>query len=381
MKINLEIPRTNANRVNNANGFTLIEISIVILISALIFVPLLNMYQNYYKHQFIDKTLTNIDLAQSVIGTFSSARYPCPADPSLGPTDPNYGLEQVDASGDCITAPGKVISVPGARTPAETVVIGAVPIRTIRLTTSAAYLPDETALDGWGRKLLYAVTKSQTKATTYVNDKGQIAAIDEGTPPLPTAGINGDAHFVVLSHGANGNGAYSNNGTIVTPCVATTKESENCDADSTFMSALGFYEGDSPQYFDDLSYFAQRFDNELWASTSAGSIHIYNKNKGNVGIKTSTPTEKLDVNGDLEASNNVKVTKICDINGAKCFNVDSISGSGSAMTCPANQVMIGITNGTAQCSAVGLTPPADTTCGTGKWIQGIRSDGSVVCTP
>lgn len=380
MKINPKVQKLNTNTAANAEGFTLIELSIVILISALIFIPLINMYQAYYKKQFIEKTLTNIDLAQSVIGTFSSARYPCPADPSLGPTDAGYGLEQVDASGDCITAPGKVVAVAGARTAAQTVVIGAIPVRTLKLTTSAAYLPDESSLDGWGNKLLYAVTTSQTKASTYVNDEGQIAAIDEGTPPRATAGINGDAHFVVLSHGSNGNGAYTNGGVLISACVATVKEGENCDADSTFMSALGFYEGDSPDYFDDVTYFAQRFDNELWANTAAGSIHIYNKNTGNVGIKTATPTEKLDVNGDLKAANNTKVTQICDYTGAKCFNVSRISGTG--MACPVNQVMVGITNGNPDCVAVAVTPPANVDCqAIGKWVQGIRSDGAVICTP
>lgn len=380
MHINTNSKRPNFKSQANAQGFTLIEIAIVILISAMMFVPLLNIYQTYYRQQLIDKTRNNIDFSQSLIATFSSSRYPCPADPALGPADANYGLERIDAGGNCLVT-GAIISVPGAKTPLERVVIGAIPIRTIRAAaTNVVHVPDNTALDAWGNKLLYAVTASQANGTTYSSDKGQIAAIDENFGP--TAGIDRDGHFVVLSHGANGNGAYHNSGAIVSACGAGTKESENCDADSTFMSALGFYEGSgvNPDYFDDIAYFVQKSDNELWASVAPGSNDIYNKNKGNVGIKTATPAVKLDVAGELKAANNTKVARICDYGGTKCFDVNKISGTG--MSCGANEVMQGISNATPVCVPLPVAPPTDKDCSAqGKWVRGISSNGTVICYP
>ena len=237
MNMKLKKKSVDLKNCSSEQGFTLIEVAIVMLVSAMIFVPLLNMYLVYYKQQLIEKTRHNIDFSQSLISTFSSSRYPCPADPALGPNDPNYGLESINGVGICIVT-GGIISVPGTRTPAQRVLIGAIPIRTIRLaSTNVLTMSDSLSLDAWGNKLLYAVTASQTNGVTYSSDKGQIRALDENNQP--TAGIVDDGHFVVLSHGANGNGAYNQYGSLISTCSTGTNETENCDANATFRSALG----------------------------------------------------------------------------------------------------------------------------------------------
>ncbi len=357
------------------SGFTLIELSLVILIVGVLLVPLLQLYHNYATQKLLEKTNENILEVQSLINGFSPNRYPCPADPLLSPADALYGVEQCAVTGG-------ITSTAGARTAAKKVLIGAVPIKTLK-ATSTSFVPDNISLDAFGNKLLYAVTTDLTTGATYSFDGGQIAAINEFL--YNTAGINGDAHYAIISHGFDGNGAFSDSGAAITGCiigVGARKEDENCNGDSTFMASLGAYEGSgvNPDYYDDYSYFGLKYNSSLWSPVVVGSPNIFNTNSGNVGIKTTTPTEKLDVNGNLIANNRVKVTQICDYTGAKCFDVDKISGTG--MSCSAGQVMVGITNGTADCVTPTFAPVADVDCGAiGKWVTGIKTDGSVICTP
>lgn len=365
---------------NTSEGFTLIEIAIVTIISGIMFIPLFQMYQTYRSQQRIEVTIENIEISLSLVSSLLD-RYPCPADPELPPSDPNYGQEQC-------TAGGGVKVVAGARTPAETVLIGAVPIRAIK-NNASGLLSDDFALDAWGNKLLYAVTTSQTNGATYSSDSGQIDAVNEfnsTTAPIvhsPTAGFDKNASFVILSHGPNGNGAYNSSGALVSACGTTRKEDENCNDDSTFMAALGFYEGDAANYFDDIAYFSAKTDNSLWDSIDpAVSGDIYSKNKRNVGIKQPSPTQKLDVNGSIISTGNTKAKEICDYtNNTTCFEIEKISGA-TGISCGDGEVMTGISDGNVTCTNMTAAAPIDKDCkAEGKWVTGLKSDGTVICSP
>lgn len=372
MKHSNKMARTYQTQ-NSESGFTLVELSMVMIIVAILLTPLIAMYTNYYIGKKITDTEENLGESSSYVSTFFSAtgRYPCPADPSLPVTNAAYGVE------DC-TASGAIISAAGARTAANVVYIGAIPITTIRNTLTAGnvegFFPDQTTQDGWNNRLTYAVTSSLTNSSTYKFYDGQVGAIDEFGNN--TAGINNDAHYAVISHGKNGAGAYSIYGTVVAACpAAATMENENCDGDAIFRSALGVYEGAGANYFDDYTYFSKSSGAALWNNLAPN--HIINLNTKNVGINTSTPTEKLDVSGTIQATNNVKVEKICTKSGSDCFDVKKISNSG--MSCGGITVMKGITNAGTDCITPTYSSPVDVDC-TPNWISGIRSDGCVICS-
>jgi len=359
------------------HGFTLVELSMVIIIVGFLLIPFIGMYSNYYKEKRLTESRDNIREASSYMSKFFSAstpsRYPCPADPALPVTDPNYGIE------DC-TAGGAIITTPGARTAANVVYIGAIPITTIRNTLIAAgqegIYADIITRDGYDNKLTYAVTSSLTSGATYRFYDGQITALDEFGNP--TAGINDDTHFVIISHGKNGSGAYGAYGNIVQACPATGPERDNCNGDASFVSALGNYEGNAASYIDDASYFVKSGGSTLW-SYVGGTNHIFNLNTGNVGIKNSSPSEKVDVNGIVRATNNIKTEEICTKSGTKCFDVNKISGSGFSCGA-ATQVMVGISNSSADCVTPAFPAPVDTDCSPG-WVMGLRSDGTIICSP
>ena len=373
--------RNNKPQTKNhsQSGFTLIELSLVLIIVSLLILPLLAMYSNYVIGKKITDTNENIETATNYISTFFSAtgRYPCPADPALAPTAANYGVES------CVVV-GSIVSTPGLRTPANTVLIGAVPITTIRNTLAAGgegFFPSSSTMDGWDNRLTYAVTSSLTTTVTYKFYDGQVGAVDEFGNN--TAGINNDGHFAIVSHGANGSGAFSSFGVATAACPAAgSRENENCDGDASFMASLGVYEAAGANYFDDISYFRKSSGASLWnfARDPLGNVtdHIYNLNTNNVGINTDTPASKLDVVGTLRATNNIKVERVCTADGSKCFNVKDISGT-TGINCAGTSVMTGIKNGSTDCVAPTYSMPVNVDC-TPAWITGVRTDGCVKCS-
>lgn len=379
------------------DGFTLIEMAIVIFIASLIYIVMFRAYDYYQTVSRIEGTKSSLSNTNAQISFFFSntLRYPCPADRTLPLSDPNYGREfdascnpvaiGLTAPGDCTVGNGICLAA-GTRdidsssvigdVATELVLIGAVPIFSI-LETNDSFVPAESAADGWGSKLTYAVTLSQTNTATYKFFQGVIRAVDEFGNS--TAGINNDGHYVLVSHGADQKGAFLEQGGLFNACGATgaTVDNENCNDDGIFAQALGHYEANTPSYFDDYVYFSKSQSSGLWSYIPATN-HVINLNTNNIGIGTNTPDEKLDVAGTLRVDRNLKTGQICDAAGL-CFNIDAITGTG-AIACPGGEVMVGISNANEDCAVPAFAAPAaNVNCSPG-WVHGIRTDGSIICT-
>ncbi|MFN7401395.1 MAG: hypothetical protein ACK5R4_03565 [Alphaproteobacteria bacterium] len=170
------------------------------------------------------------DIQQTVVDFQRSPahRLPCPASLTAG-----TGAEVANC--DTTTPPGTV--------DAGTVIIGALPTKTLGL-------PDSAGEDQWGNKLTYAVVRTHTNAFTFSN-------------PLTTGGItvNTDAGtlnnkgYVILSHGQDGKGALTAKSTVTTPgkpCASSAGvDQTNCDNDLTF-NAMGLNTTAGASYFDDM---------------------------------------------------------------------------------------------------------------------------------
>ena len=106
------------------------------------------------------------------------------------------------------------------------------------------------------------------------------------------------------------------------------------------------------------------FDDQRWAVTPTDSNNIYNLNSGNVGIGTSTPLAKLDIQGtqgqlfsvtdDLSGS----IFAVSDISGVPIFDVNSSGVSyfdgdvGIGTTSPSAKLEV---NGQTVINSTGLT--------------------------
>jgi len=424
---NTLLPLLNRRKTN---GFTLVEISIVIIIFGIITIPLLQMYTDYLKEKRRTDTVERVEKAVSQIRIYraNANSAPCPANRALNINNANFGVEDCAnavalAVGAC-TPDNGICKIAGARTPwatefgaptsaatnHDTILIGAYPFRTIS-GTNGGNNGIEAGLDGWNNKLTYAVTASATNAfgdhtTSEAVGKdfkyGVINAIDESGNR--TAGINNDGLFVVLSNGPTARGAFSQDGALVRTCDITTSDGENCDNDATFRRAIYYSEGTGATFYDDYSYFFRDQTGELWAymtnpSTQDSLSSIRKLNTGNVGVNTgtTTPPAPLTVNGAIRTPTAL-ADSLCSSTGTDCVptsflvtpytsNTNLTTPNGTKQwrnTCGAGQFASSIVDGKVQCvSNLTLpTPPggAGANCPSGQYISAILSNGCIICT-
>lgn len=239
---------------NSEQGFTLIEISIVIVIAGVLLSILSSALLSYVKKSKIDTTEFRMDKIEDALGQYLTVnrKYPCAASRVAGPDDAEFGRE---ATADCNTAAGAGTGDAAPTIRSGGVRIGAVPTRSLSL-------PDEFATDGWGNKFTFAVTEDLASSprgapvTRYFEpDGGEIIVRDSNNNELVQAPSNPNsrAHYVIVSHGPGGDGSYPLYSVTEPPidCLAGSLEQENCNNDRTFRATLTNSDVTGANFFDD----------------------------------------------------------------------------------------------------------------------------------
>jgi prepilin-type N-terminal cleavage/methylation domain-containing protein len=413
----------------NQKGFTLLELSFVIIIIGVMLLPLLDAIDRYFTQRKISYTQIVVASAMDMIIEFRADEieepfngdqsvYPCPAKRTLATTDNDFG-ESIDCSdlasyglnnpGDCSDGVCIAVSDPAQDKDGDLqddwVIVGGFPVTTMKEAAIDQGLDFRTSdkfstrmdLDAWNNQLTYAVSYNLTKANSLTNFwHGVVSAKDEFGND--TAGISNDAHFVILSHGPDGRGAYNNFGQVITPCGNVTQDDENCDNDSVFVQALGSYHGDTAAHYDDFAKFSKETSVSIWEETEGPQAQnqLYFAPSGNLGINhdAAAPGSALAIIGTLSANNNVLVDEICDapkfnpdmtpnIN-AHCFDTEIITGD--VNNCGPGEALKGIWNNTKQCVTITFEVPGtgklenDSCSGTGAgWLRGFKSNGELIC--
>jgi prepilin-type N-terminal cleavage/methylation domain-containing protein len=357
---------------NTSAGFTLLELSIVIIISGIIFVSLLAIAKTYIENIEQEKLTRVVDSAKTAITQYRSAfgAYPCPANAALPKTAANYG------KADCTIVP-----VGG-------VLIGILPQdKQLSVLISNFETLQTNFMDPWDRPLIYAVTRTLTNSATFNPEQGKIDIKDE--LGQNTGGIKGDAHFVVLSYGKDAT------------CPAAGSENENCNGDARFISSIR-YDAPGALHFDDRIAFYVEHQASLWSDHLNSSFttqgNAKNDNSGNIGIGTTLPAQKLNVVGDISVSTKVMAQKICDDGTTDCMKPETLynvtcpcsgglgTGTGPGSTCLSTDLYIkGISLNAANqlvptCGPLTFTPPAATVNCPGG-VLGIYTDGTINCAP
>ncbi len=248
--------------IKKRQGFTLIELSIVLVVVGIMLyagiaigaiqVEAAKLKQTKDKINKIDRAL------QLYLETNNSL--PCPSDGELSGDDNNYGKGV--KTDNAAVSDATCANVTGIDVSAVTVAyMGVVPTRDLDL-------PDDFMVDGWGNKISYAVSRycvdkenwsdndqsSRFKCTTgadgnadyYYDVGGSLSVLDNTGHTSRTA----QAVYVVLSHGKNGLGGYTNEGAR----IMSAAESSQYDLDNAGLTTADGTSGDATNivFRDDL---------------------------------------------------------------------------------------------------------------------------------
>jgi len=251
-------PQGNPNGVRTGTacspqikGFTLLELSLVVIIMALLAGAALRYATALIDANNIASLNATLDAIDAAMMNYRIAnnRIPCPANISAyGENNANFGIEAGTTSGtgtgECVTggttpaanyentgtdpdaAGGSDANFGGAKDPNydtasnSQIEAGGVPTKTLRL-------PDKYAYDPWGRKILYVVDKRLTFANAFstysaitlgAGSAGEIVIkqtnIGNNTTTSPNIlqyATTYSAVYALVSFGKNGHGGYVRN--------------------------------------------------------------------------------------------------------------------------------------------------------------------------
>lgn len=281
------------------NGFSLIELSIVISVAATLAIGVLSWIQPANKTNALKSLNTRNEMVEIIraLQAFrtSKGRLPCPADPYMradntrasdAPADTyvnNFGMEDLDTN--------QSDSSLGINCPSNT---GMVPVRSLGIESSYAE-------DAWGRRYTYHVSNAlcttdnspSIGCTRNDYDKataGNIivrtnASVTDGSADLTT-----QAAFSLISYGADGSGAFLPGGKQLPTTGASTDELENTDNDSIFVRT------DFSSTFDDIVLFKTKSQFENLTTDQISTvvdIPLCNQNATTLNEVTATEATAL----------------------------------------------------------------------------------------
>lgn len=255
--------------ISSQRGFTLIELSIVLIITGIMLVGAIQAYTIYNEKRKIEQMNSlMVDLDQYIkefpnmidpstvdpatgIGT-AYGRFPCPASMDGTSSGNDFNVE------DCSAA-----TISGVNPDGST---GGTPVLVGKIPASSLGISSDFMKDAYGNYLVYAVTQNATDSASYGKSFGALQVIEEGIDRDITSGTYGEiitlsthngVQFLIASMGDTNAGAYAFNGTQPIACPdSAVKEHENCDGDATFISSLRHDENDENFYDDQLAFLA-----------------------------------------------------------------------------------------------------------------------------
>jgi alpha-tubulin suppressor-like RCC1 family protein/type II secretory pathway pseudopilin PulG len=261
-------------------GYTLLELSIVIsIIAAVIGASLVmgNVQLEMMKHR---GTRDNLETVQQALELYRSKykRYPCPA--ALNGTGTAYGQEIIGcatmAAASCPAGLTCLGNLPNRA------VIGGVPFR-------ALGLPDEVTLDKWNSRLLYALDANHAVSST--SNAGSLRLVDGTNTQLLRSPYFGEAIYVLLSHGPNRAGAYTNNGQVASVCSLGGLDQENCDLSNAVFRTMPKAQGTTTArtFDDEVIWKTQDWGNVFASDASTGTSRVLTPPKSAVSPVFNTP--------------------------------------------------------------------------------------------
>ncbi|MBN8828155.1 MAG: type II secretion system protein [Sphingobacteriia bacterium] len=250
------------------NAFTLVELSIVLLITSIILGIVLAFVAEKTDADKLEETRYKIEQIDKAIRAYfiKNQKIPCPSDGTLAFTNSNFGVALRDTVNNYQCSNTLITS--------GSMKLGMVPVRTLNLA-------DEFATDSWGRRFTYAIIescncKSNEAGCATQNFESDFCGVNvaDRITILGTSGgstIMSDAVLVIISHGRNGHGAFAQNGgssRIVTKSGGISNDElenshlsavgANLGFDRTFVARNQLYNDTPASNFDDIVYYKNR---------------------------------------------------------------------------------------------------------------------------
>jgi prepilin-type N-terminal cleavage/methylation domain-containing protein len=303
------------------DGFSLIEVAVGMLIIGILIGPMFDQWNQYKLSQEYAVTNGNIAMVETALQRYvlNNGAYPAPADPGDNESAAGYGMESTVALGAfpaCVIDDGVACQTTINTTGGNPVLIGVVPFATLGL-------PQLYAIDGYGMLMTYAVTANLTDKYVpaqgpFVNGNGAIQITDStgNLVPPPGGTLITNAQFIIVSHGVDRVGAFSQQGVQNNFCFGVSADITNCNNDGIFNNNYGAYtdtngqpqygrlelDPPGPQHYDDYVGWTTTMSGNLWVQ-EANTTNVLNNNGGNVKVAPAgsvgivAPQAALDIRG------------------------------------------------------------------------------------
>ena len=382
------------NGINNQRGVSLIELAIFLTITGLLTAATISAYDSYRQRAVIEDTIANFSLVREAMNEYRKREgyFPCPSNPTSSmnsdPVAAGTGAcigAILDLSGTPLGNINGIYRVPSSNPGTDYVLIGAVPFVDLGLK------PNEV-IDGWGNKIVYAVSEDLADRNVAFDDENNRAISVNSRLGYRF----GDEYksYVIFSHGQNGAGAYNPEGNVVAACADGGDDEEaNCDySDAIFIAAPQEVKSDenpdlarnysgTDENFDDFFQYNNQGGGEAgsWAQ-AGGSTDIFT-NLNVIGIGTETPNAseaRIDVFGNVKAMR-VDAEEFCDYDSSDCFFAEVIGGN--RVKCDSAQALTGVAYNDGECGNIRvdsvILPNQD--CPTGEYVVGLKDTGEIIC--
>lgn len=250
---------------NRKSGFSLLELSIVLTIVAIMVAGGLTLTTAKVSQDQIENSFTEMENIQKALQVYASefGMLPCPAAIGLASTDALYGRQATDCAD--ATPPAGITRVEYPAASGNYVRIGGVPFYTLQI-------PERYLADDFNNRYFYAVSESFITSATS-SSTGNIRVVDSAG-----ASVSDVVAWVVFSPGKSHKGGYvAKTGSLYSACDGTAKDGENCDGDGIFTDAP-YNDGTvAANFFDDLILWQTRmqlFGNIGTSGSSGGGASV-----------------------------------------------------------------------------------------------------------
>ena len=248
----------------NQQAFSLVELSILITVIAIVTSSFLVLAAFASKQEKVKIFKERIDTIYSAIGSFvgTNRRLPCPAALNLSKNeDDAYGVESVStlATGGCNAVSGGVF----VSTSSNNLFYGALPVASLGLQS-------KDGEDIFGNKLVYIVDQRLATASGSIPDfsSPSFSAIGSAITSIiqvrkkdfsgNLVDLDSNAIFVIMSHGENKNGAFPSDSKLSYSAPTDTDELDNYYANPTTFNDQIIQSSDSSDVFDDYVFYKNR---------------------------------------------------------------------------------------------------------------------------